>query len=458
VKPIALLAPLLVHFLLAAPLFPQDKTPPKPEPAAEAKGRGSPPDDFAGAMQIAGTAGSLMVLELPQQVYSGLERIDRGDLRVFDSSGASVPFVVRSPPRQVLTPPPQPVPFFIWRPGEQSLPSSRDIEIDTSGGVVRIRDSAAASANLPVYLADFSALPQPPAFVNVTVDHADVFFNGSATVHTSSDLSQWRAFARSQTIAYYGDYAVTRDQLEIPPGARYALISFDQGVPPLVALEAVFAPQEVSTEIRETPVLGEKSGDGIFAYYDVLGYYPITAIDFRFQEPDSVLAYIRNRLDRGDERHQLQMQGRIYRFQSGDSVRTNAPFSDSRIASAGRYWELEAQGEMPFGSIPVCYVIWEPSQLVFLARGGGPWTLAYGNSECPPLTQSGLTLSPDDTLIPATLTGESRYTPRPAKPAEPARNWPQWVLWGTLILAAGVLSLLAFFIARSMKNSDVVAK
>ena len=442
-KTFALLVLLLVNVLLTSPLFPQDKDKAPPRP-----------NDFAGTMNVAGTSGSLMVLELPQQVYAGLERTDRGDIRVFDSSGAPVPFVVRSPPRQVVTPPPQPAPFFIWRPGtERSLPSNRDIEIDTAGGVVRIRDSAEPSAGLPVYLADFSGLPQIPIAVNVAVDHGDAFFNGTVVVHTSSDLNQWRAFTGSQTLAYYGDSGANRDQLEIPPGARYALLSFDQGVPQLVALEAVFAPQEVSTEIRETRVLGEKSDDGMFAYYDVQGYYPITAIDFRFQEPDSVQAYIRNRLDRSDERYQFQMQGRIYRFLSGDSVRTNVPFTDPRIASAGRYWELEAQGELPFGSVPECYVIWEPSQLVFLARGTGPWTLAYGNAQHPPVTQGGLTLSPDDTLITAALTGESRYTPRPAQPAEPLRKWSQWILWGTLLLAAGLLSVLAFFIARSMRGN-----
>jgi hypothetical protein len=148
------------------------------------------------------------------------------------------------------------------------------------------------------------------------------------------------------------------------------------------------------------------------------------------------------------------MQGRVYRFLSGDSVRTNEPFTHPRIASAGPYWELEALGETSFETIPECYIIWQPSRLIFLARGTGPWILAYGDAECPPVTQGGLALSPDDTLSPATITGESRYAPGPVQPVRESPAWSQWILWGTLLLAAALLSVLAFFIARSMKNSD----
>ena len=443
----ALLVLLLANFWLTSPLFPQDKdkAPPKPE-------------DFAGAIQIAGSSGSLLELVIPQEVYAGLQRLDRGDMRVFDSSGIAVPFTFRPIVVQDHTPPSQSVPFFIWRSGQDhNLPSSRDIEINTGGGVVRIRDSAGAAAvGLPVYLVDFSALPQPPNALRIIVDHGGVYFNAAITIHTSSNLNNWQAFSQSQTISYYGDSGASRDQFGISPNARYALLSFDRPIPPLLEIEALFAPQVAAVEKWETRVLGEKSDDGRFAYYEVAGYYPMTAIDFRFPQPDSVNVYIRNRLNRSDERPRLQMQGRIYRFLSGDSVRTNDPFTDSRIASAGPHWELEALGETPFGTIPECYVIWQPSRLIFLARGTGPWTLAYGNAECPPVTQGGLTLSPDDTPIPATLTGESRYKSAPVQPDKPQKSpaWSQWILWGTLLLAAALLSVLAFFIARSMKNSD----
>ena len=58
-----------------------------------------------------------------------------------------------------------------------------------------------------------------------------------------------------------------------------------------------------------------------------------------------------------------------------------------------------------------------------------------------------------DTSASTLPTGLVRYEMKPRKPAEEeGRSFGAWVLWGVLVLAAALLSSLAFAIIRSMKN------
>jgi hypothetical protein len=52
-------------------------------------------DDFAGSLLLGGTGDSLLRLEIPEQVYLGLERPDMADIRIFDNEGLPVPFMIR---------------------------------------------------------------------------------------------------------------------------------------------------------------------------------------------------------------------------------------------------------------------------------------------------------------------------------------------------------------------------
>jgi len=190
--------------------------------------------------------------------------------------------------------------------------------------------------------------------------------------------------------------------------------------------------------------MGRKSADGKTIYYDTEGYYPITAIDFRLQEADSIEVYIRNRNHHSDDVYSMQIKEQIFNFNS----RQNKPFN---VSYAGRYWELETTSELPFSSIPDCYIIYGPLELVFLARGQGPWTLAYGNSNVSRLQGNNLTILPEDVLLPATIIEEGIYKHVPIRSD---KKWSVWFLWGTLILATVVLSVLAFYIWRSINKKE----
>jgi hypothetical protein len=422
----------------------------------------SPPrlEDFAGAYGLMGQEGSLLRLELPVEVFMGAERPDLGDLRIFDSAGVSAPYVIREAPEKTATPPPREIPFFVWQQGdEKTLLTGTDIEIGTSGGVVRIKNQSRDEGASPVYLADLSGLYQPdgtgeaPAELLIETAHGGRFFNTPVTLHYSSDLSRWTAFDKKQILAFYGSAGANRDTLALPKGerARYLLIRLERNAPPPETMTARFDPAPVPAEIREKTVKGEISGGGKTVTYHTGGFYPVFEIDFALTAPDSFQVNIRDRYredgdwnDRGRET--------IFRYNSpSGEVQKNSPFA---VSGAAPFWEIRLAGERVFTEPPDLLIRWKMRELIFLALGKGPWTLAYGNAAWGPPEEGLPQLGEGEAEpLPAFPTGLARYEPRPGERAgEEERSFGAWALWGVLILAAALLSALAFAIVRSMKN------
>jgi hypothetical protein len=406
------------------------------------------PEDFAETLSLSGIDGRLMAVEIPEKVYRGVKRPDAGDIRVFDASGNLVPFTVRKPPRETVEIPPESAPFFLWKPSQDKpFPGDRDIEIGVSGSVVKITSLPEQSASSRIYLIDLSGLSHPPSALRIETAHNEVFFNGKVEIHGSSDLNQWRSFGEAQTIAYYGNSSANRNRLEIPAQYLYLLLRFEEQMPSLQKADALFAPASAPPRILKTRIAGEKNADETAIRYDAGGYFPIVGLDFQFSEPESVQTALKNRFYPNEEWRFLTNM-RIYRFHTGDSgeVQKNAVFE---CASTARYWELEAAGERPFAVIPDCSILWEPRELVFLARGTAPWTLAYGNAAYT-LPDTGLAIPNSEVPLPAAVSIDETDNPRNAA----SENGMQgtWLLWGTLLLGVLVLSGLALYTAQSMRR------
>ncbi|MDR2160190.1 MAG: DUF3999 domain-containing protein [Treponema sp.] len=415
------------------------------------------PEDFAGAIEYTGPGGSLLVLEIPGAVYRGLERPDRGDIRVFDAEGLPVPFLIRPAPGIRITPESEDVPFFVWQEGrDRSLPERTDIEIDSSGTVVRIRgQTAAESRGGRDYLLDLSGLPHKPASLSFSLGRTDEFFNTPVQVYSSDDLSQWQAQEKRQVFAWYGEGGVSRSLVD--PGnekSRYLLLKFETRDPAPERITAHFEAVEIPALAEEEGIGGTLGAERRIALYDMGAFYPLVRIEWRLPEPDSVDVIIRNRFFEWEEWGYRGRQ-RLYRYRLEDGgERKNGPLE---VSGGAPRWQLEAAGDIPFTSAPVCYPSREIQELVFLARGRGPWTLAYGNREFGPPSGTGIPAdaagmeAAGTAIAPAVPSGVMRYEKR-ASPAEPERHWGQWFLWAILILSVMVLSFLAFMLARSMRH------
>jgi hypothetical protein len=431
------------------------------------------PEDFAGTLVLSGTGGTLLGFEIPEEVYRGLERPDRGDIRVFDADGIAVPFVSRPVPGTRVLPPPEEVPFFRWQQGSSTtLPGSTDIEIDTSGAVVRIRGAGERlSQTAQTYLLDISHLSQAPVSLALTLEESEEFYHSAATIFTSNNLSQWKEYNTPQAVARFGNSGTdnagageNRNTLDLPQtvgGAepvKYLLLRFDRDIPMPRVIRANFAETITPPAHRETIVHGERQGNGNTIDYYTGGFYPITGIEFRLPEADSVNVNIKNKM-RADDDWRFFARETLYRLKSGSNGSDSAGNTELKnaaipVTAAAPWWQLEAAGDSVFSSAPDCYFTWEPWEIVFIGRGKGPWTCAWGNRDVGRSSDSRLTLADfaagDMPIEKAILQGQASYRETSTKSG--AQNRGQWLLWGILILSVLVLSGLAYCVALSMRK------
>jgi hypothetical protein len=401
--------------------------------------------DFAGTISLTGKGGAILAWEIPETVYRRLERPDLGDIRVFDAEGIMVPFTIRKMEAAPLTPPPERVPFFVWQGSDaDGFPHNQDIELNSEGTVITIKNYKGSSAS-PIYLLDCSSFPEPPDSLSLKMRGAAEFFNTLTTIHYSTDLANWTLFERKQTLSYYGESGANRDSLKLPSSAfRYLLLGFSLPAPELLYAEARFKAQAQKKPGRDMLIAGERSPDKRKVTYTIDGYFPLICADWLLPQPDSVQVMVKNRL-RSNEDWNYTGSMTIFRYSAGDDVRKNSPLETN---SSAPYWELEAGGSQAFAFVPDMLISYEIRELVFLARGQGPWKAAYGNGLCPP--DSTLDIAGLSAFERAGLTGEKTYEPGRRRSQGGMRNYGEFALWAILILAALVLSFLAFSIAKNI--------
>jgi len=407
------------------------------------------PGDFDGAFVLSGKEGSLLVFEIPPEVYQGLRQGNLGDIRIFDSSERPVSFSIREKPGITFTPDPEEVPFFIWDGGkENEFPAYSDIEINTAGGVVRIKNQGQASDSSSIYLLDFSFLEYSPStlWIEPATDMGN--FNTAITINYSLDLASWHLFDKKQVLASFN--GKFQNSLELPKteNFRYILVGFERGNILPLSMKAFFGEVEKAWDFHEIYIQGEISKDKRKANYNTGSFIPIETIDFLLSDADSIQVLVKNRLNENDE-WVIRAKGNLFRFNTSSGTEKNAPFN---INSHAPYWELETAGDLLFSSAPECLIRVKPREIIFPGRGEGPWTFAYGNAECgPPGKADLLSLGGREELEPAFFTGEKRYE-RSLLPSQKEGSRKAYMLWAFLGAAVIVLSILAFSIAKSMKK------
>ena len=405
------------------------------------------PGDFAGAIELKGNSGSLLSLTIPETVYRGLQRPDLGDLRIYDSAGNPAPFLIRSVPGITETLPEQTVPVLAWNENTNRF-SAHGIEINTSEIAVTITGQNRYEKD-SVYLVDLSGLEINPSRLILNFNKNELF-NAALSIRYSSDLVQWNDYDKIQTAAFYNNPGTDKNEFDIPRGS-YLLLNFDGKIPAIESCIVRFDPAEIPI-LQETSFNGIKSDDGKIIRYTTGGCFPVVKIRFVLLNPDSIRVIIRETKDAPYSENTGRARSEettIYRIQApGKEPSMNGAVNMPGLT--GPYWEIEALGEQFFTESPVMSVIWETRELIFLARGQGPWILAYGNKDCVP-SISTLSVGEED-IFPAAI-GKHQLVQK-STAGDSGFNWKHITLWGVLLLSAAALSSLAIYIIKSARNGE----
>lgn len=439
-------------------------------------------DAYAARWPISLPVGAGLVrLPLPADVLTRLQTADLRDLRVFNGAGQAVPVALDRSTASATADEAAPIalptlPILAYAPTAATAGGDLSLRIEDGPGgrVVRVDSSAAPSA---------AAAPAPTSVLTgVLVDtrtqtarlraiELDASWPAARPftfeVQTSTDLRHWSSLGRV-TVYRGADGAITAPAQVALQGEslkdRYLRVTWDSTAAPdavkvpgvrLRPMAAIAPPARIAVPLA----LPEGSpADPKVLEWRLPFATPLAALDIR-ADGDTALVPVRV-LGRQQREAPWAPVGSLVLFNLAQGAQTqhNPPLELGQ--AAWREWRVEADAATPgFTTAPRVTAWLAPAQLVVVASGAGPFTLAAGRADAPAVHLPLASLIPGhepgaQARLPlATLDIATAANPLPALPTTaPAgqRDLRRWLLWA--VLAGGVLLLggMAWVLMRQL--------
>jgi len=434
------------------------------------------PQDFAFGLPIETTAeGAIFEAPLPLDFYRGLAGNDGNDLCVFNGHGEVVPYAVRRAPQEALSPPElTPLPFFPIpaRPGGSRKVEDITVKVqrDATGAVIRLdaSEQIVKEAGTAAYLIDAASLKRPVRALEFQWTAAADGFAGSLAIEGSDDLEHWSAVSGGGVIAslQYGEHRLVQKRIEFRPiGRKYLRILWPAG---LQQVQLVGASAELVPETAEQPrqwvsVVAAVKQDGPGEYlFEAPGPLPADRIRVKLPQKNTLAAAEFFSRDDAKTPWIARSAGLVYqlRMEGEDLVGSDFILSPS----PDRFWMLRVRqsgGGLGRG-LPEIELGWIPQHLLFVARGEGPFLLAYGNAQrrfgdtrtddllagLSDKRQGMVSAKPAGFGPQIVLGGESRLKDLPVV------DMRKYVLWAVLVLAVAILAWMSLRLYRQMTSRD----
>ena len=430
------------------------------------------PDDFASGLDLPGAVdGAAYSLRLPLAVYEQLTREDLGDLRVFNGNNEPVPHALRradtSQDRKEVR---QDLPLFLLAASRQ--PDQDDLSLrvrrDAGGTVLTVdagRGTTATATQPTTWLVDASRLATTPDSLELHWDGGRDALCAVALSH-SGDLTRWSPLVTRTVLAdlsYHGQAISVRRILL--PGRPLAYLRLDR-------LDCAGGLQlRRVTAVTGTPVLPEQ---------------------WRTLDPEATSADATERLFRYTLPARVTVRGlRVQLPATNTLVRAvieARPTADSpwRTVHTGLFYDLNLQGHRLMSEPVACAPTtdqdwrlritgddagpdhtsrrprldlgWQADTLVFVGRGPGPYTLAFGSRRLDEAAARDLGL-----ILGAMRESGAEGLLQPIEPG-PVRvlggaaalrpriitSWTTILLWTVLVAGVGLLALMARSLWRDL--------
>ena len=438
------------------------------------------PADFAyGQPVIAPEAATAYRIALPLELYRSSVRPDLGDVRVFNALGEMVPYSLQRPALEKLQSLPSvKLPLFPLTGDKSTSPNAIRVTIESGHGAVNVETQGTAQGTQvsASYILDARAIARPLAALTLDwpVDAAE--FAGRLRIETSDDLSSWSLVSSGAAIANLGTGAnrLIERRVEFSPvQAKYWRLAWADRSAPFALTDAQGEPAQDRVELaRATLMLSAQvdartPGDFLF---DTAARLPVDRVAIELPETNTVVqAEILSR-DQPQQAWRTVTRRGFYRVTTAGLTSARTEIASGWVPigmNTDRYWlvRIDRAGAGLGIGAPRLTLGWVPHELIFLARGAGPFQLAYGsvsattgevsvNSILPGLTVGGdstyrvkvvaATLGPQESLG-----GEARRSAPP-----PPIPWKLIALWCSLALAVAVLGFMAIRLTREARKNE----
>lgn len=431
------------------------------------------PDDYRHLMPLLPQhEGGQHRLVLPAEVYLLAEQPGLTDLRIFNASRESLPFAFSSEPADPPTKPAQQALNWFALPDTTSgnLARGEDVhlmvKLQPDGTLTASRDQTLPkSARVKHYLIDASQLKHPSQALEIDADDAQGNTLHHLTIEGSDDLRSWRILADHAPWLDLrsGSEQLTQKRVEFSPvRSKYFRLTWEDKPVPIeqVTIEttADIAPANYLKHTLQIPQRQPASPDYEFELPPALCLERLRLI---LPQPDSVTS-IRVFVRRAEhDPWQSVSAATFYRISRNNTEITSSAHALPGICA--RYWRVHLDrysNESP--SALQMEIGWRPHQVVFLASGSAPYTLAFGKH------QAKAASFPLSTLLPGYRTGDELKLPIASTGAIASRapaadsasfmekfqnmEWKPLLLWAILIVGVAMLGWMAWNIRKGLEQ------
>jgi len=429
------------------------------------------PADFGYGCALPATGGAgVFRASLPLAVYEKTLRADLGDMRVFNAAGEMVPHAVRRIAEQTKETSAS-VPLFPLPGTLRPLTADLSLRVIRSaeGAVVTV-DAADNSSHEPLpasYLLDLSGLAVQPTELELQWDGGAGLF--AVSLAHSSDLAHWSMLVDKAVLANLSANggAVTARRIALPrtPLPYVRIDCIDCRTPLQLRAATALSGTSPSPDqwqwVRLPAAQADEQAGQRTIEYRMPAKAPVTAVQLGFPAANSLVrALIESRPTSADTWRPVT-RADFYRLDLDNKPLVN-PMAHC-TPNQDPLWRISFNADAAAGQTPLLELGWRPEELIFLGRGGGPYTLAFGNAE---MTEPQTVQSGQENMVLAALRdvrAESliqRVEPGPVqtlageqalKPRLSAASWKKMALWAALIGAVALLAVMTRTVYREMQ-------
>jgi hypothetical protein len=412
------------------------------------------PEDFAyGSEVVVSQPAAAYRVPLPLAVYQHSVRGDLGDLRVFNALAEPAPYGLQRPPPVTAAAGPVELPLFALPSGSHAVIDGIHLSINTNGSAVQWQArSAQEAAAVPgaQYILDGRSLSVPISALTLHWAQSDVGYSGRLRIEVSDDLGAWRTVVAAAPVVNLraNGQSIVQNRIELPPTqSRFWRLSW-VGAAPLMKLDSLSAEptQSVAGATREAlDVPGTRDPKHPNEYlFDLGAQLPVERVGLSLSEANTLIdAELAARsVTTGPWRPALHAA--FSRLNTADGDQQTAPLVIAIERS--RYWRARLSSTDVQSAQPLwLHVEWVPDDVIFLARGHGPFLLAYGSGVVvgAPIDLAQL---PAGLAIETAALGDSRVLGGVSRlqPTATALQRRQLLLWTVLLLAVCALAWMAY--------------
>lgn len=427
------------------------------------------PRDFAYALDLdVPSPAPFYTVTLPRAVYESVARGDLGDLRVFNGAGEVVPHAWRPRDSTVEEPAFSP-PLFAIRGGAQADADRPAVKVEarSDGTIVSVAPapkSAAGASELQGYVADLSAYKSALRAVEIERPPGAAPFVGKISLEASDDLASWRLLAHESPVLSLTSGVGNLKRLRIefaPQQLKYLRLSWPARMPAIeiatIKVEPGRAHAEPQREWKALAAAAEKENEFVL---NPGGRFPADRLRLRLPQPNTVAQVdVLYRPASAADSWRPLTRVMAYRLQAGDGEVVSPDIEVEAAPWEALLLRIDPQGGGIGQGMPVLEIGWVPQELVFAARGAGPFRLAYGSARVAPAAYPieslipGYRSEPDSTagklqMLPARV-GEPIAIAGPAALHKPI-DAKRWALWGALVAGVLLLGAMAWRLLRQV--------